>query len=92
MQKAVNSLVIEILKSPLFLIFVLIGIGYVIYAIFKYFKNKNKDVSNTQTENNICPKCGGSLILREGKYGKFYGCTNYPKCKFTKEIDKRFFY
>lgn len=32
----------------------------------------------------ICPKCGGSLALREGKYGKFYGCSNYPKCKFTK--------
>jgi hypothetical protein len=32
-----------------------------------------------------CPRCGGALILREGKYGKFYGCSNYPKCKFTHE-------
>lgn len=31
----------------------------------------------------ICPRCGGQLILRQGKYGSFYGCTNYPKCKFT---------
>lgn len=31
----------------------------------------------------ICPKCGGALVQREGKYGRFYGCTNYPKCKFT---------
>ena len=31
----------------------------------------------------ICPKCGGHLVLRNGKYGTFYGCSNYPKCKFT---------
>ena len=32
----------------------------------------------------ICPKCGGQLVKRRGKYGSFYGCSNYPKCKFTK--------
>ncbi len=37
-------------------------------------------------QNNICPRCGGKLVLRKGNYGKFYGCENYPKCKFTKEI------
>ena len=31
----------------------------------------------------ICPKCGGNLVMRTGKYGTFYGCSNYPKCKFT---------
>ncbi|MCH5307982.1 MAG: NERD domain-containing protein [Prevotella sp.] len=31
----------------------------------------------------ICPKCGGPLIEREGRYGSFYGCSNYPKCKYT---------
>lgn len=31
----------------------------------------------------ICPKCGGELRLRNGKFGEFYGCSNYPKCKFT---------
>ena len=30
-----------------------------------------------------CPRCGGELVLRNGKYGKFYGCSNYPKCKYT---------
>ena len=34
---------------------------------------------------NICPRCGGKLVLRQGKYGRFYGCENYPKCKFTKK-------
>lgn len=32
----------------------------------------------------ICPKCGGELKMRKGKYGTFWGCSNYPKCKYTK--------
>lgn len=31
----------------------------------------------------VCPQCGGHLILRKGKYGTFYGCSNFPTCKFT---------
>lgn len=34
----------------------------------------------------ICPKCGGKLIIRDGKYGKFLGCSSYPKCNYTKNI------
>ena len=30
-----------------------------------------------------CPKCGGKLVRKHGKYGQFYGCENYPHCKFT---------
>jgi hypothetical protein len=36
---------------------------------------------------NICPRCNIKLVLRQGKSNKFYGCSNYPKCKFTKQID-----
>ena len=35
---------------------------------------------------NICPMCGGTLVERTGKRGKFLGCSNYPKCRFTKNI------
>lgn len=30
-----------------------------------------------------CPRCEGELVLRKGRYGRFYGCSNYPKCSFT---------
>lgn len=33
-----------------------------------------------------CPYCKTSLVLRKGKYGEFYGCTNYPTCKYTQKI------
>ena len=34
----------------------------------------------------ICPTCGVDLVIRKGKYGKFYGCSNYPNCKYTRRI------
>jgi len=30
-----------------------------------------------------CPECGGDIIERSSRRGKFYGCSNYPKCKFV---------
>lgn len=36
--------------------------------------------------NGRCPRCGGQLVLRNGKYGDFYGCTNYPHCRFISKI------
>ena len=36
--------------------------------------------------NGICPKCGGNLVRRKGRYGDLIGCSNYPRCKFTTKI------
>ncbi|HCT64757.1 MAG TPA: NERD nuclease [Lachnospiraceae bacterium] len=30
----------------------------------------------------LCPRCGGALVQRKGKYGTFLGCSNYPKCRY----------
>ena len=35
-----------------------------------------------------CEKCGGDMVLRYGKYGSFFACVNYPRCKFTKQKAK----
>jgi len=50
-------------------------------ARVKAIHSNLKDKSN-KIDANICPKCGGTLVLRNGKYGKFKGCENYPKCRF----------
>lgn len=34
----------------------------------------------------LCPKCGGVLVKRKGKYGEFYGCEHYPHCRHTEKI------
>lgn len=33
--------------------------------------------------NGYCPRCGGKLVLRSGQYGDFFGCSNYPHCRYT---------
>lgn len=48
-------------------------------------KNVANQVNNTINAG-ICPRCGGNLVLRQGAYGSFYGCSNYPKCKFTHNV------
>ena len=37
----------------------------------------------------ICDKCGARMIQREGRYGKFAACPNYPKCKNTKRLETK---
>ena len=53
----------------------------------KHVRNIRNRISedNSKVDNMICPKCGGNLVVRNGKYGSFIGCSNYPKCKFTKK-------
>ena len=34
-----------------------------------------------------CPECGSPMVERDGKNGKFYGCSDYPLCKTTRQLD-----
>jgi len=43
-------------------------------------------IAENEINNGTCPRCDGYLVERSGKYGSFYGCSNYPKCKFTKKM------
>ena len=47
-------------------------------------KEKIKE-DNIKVNNMICPKCGNKLLLRNGKYGTFVGCSNYPNCRYIKK-------
>ncbi len=58
-------------------------------------ENRKEHVQNIREEktrktesvaSGICPKCGSSLVERSGKYGRFYGCSNFPDCKYTQKI------
>lgn len=45
----------------------------------------NIEIETQKVQASICPKCNGTLVRRNGKYGMFWGCSNYPKCKYTKK-------
>ena len=47
-------------------------------------------VFGTDTEGGVaraCPTCeSGRLSLKVGKFGAFVGCSNYPECRFTRQL------
>ena len=51
-----------------------------------YVKNAKLIKNNKDEElKDRCPRCGGELIKRNGKYGEFMGCSIFPKCRFVKK-------
>jgi len=67
------------------LIPVIIGLG-ILGLILIYLRSKIERWFNKMffSKSEKCPKCGARLIKRNGKFGPFLGCSNYPKCNFTK--------
>jgi len=47
------------------------------------------DINDNAVKNNVCPQCGGKLVERNGQYGKFMGCSNYPRCKYILNIERK---
>lgn len=45
---------------------------------------QNVDKNKRAVMQGICPKCGGKLVYKKGKYGRFQGCSNYPNCRYIK--------
>ena len=54
-------------------------------------KQKYQEVAKkvlTEKTERICPKCKAPLLIRLGKFGKFYACSRFPKCKYTESFEK----
>jgi len=39
-------------------------------------------------EGRSCPECGSQLQIKRGKYGKFIGCSGYPKCRYLEPLER----
>ncbi len=51
-------------------------------------KNMEK-VEYVEKTDETCEKCGGDMVVKYGRYGKFLACSNYPECENTKPyLDK----
>ena len=51
-------------------------------------KASTKNFGNKPKSKNRCPRCGATLVRRNGPYGAFWGCSNYPRCHYTKSIKR----
>lgn len=43
---------------------------------------RENPILNTAT---ICPRCGSGLAVKNGKRGKFIGCTGFPNCRYSRD-------
>ncbi len=53
-----------------------------------FVEDANGDINKVKEEvtDSICEKCGKNMILKEGRFGRFLGCSGYPECKNTQPI------
>jgi DNA topoisomerase-1 len=70
-------------------------IGCTGYPECDYTRNANETAEEQAAapppeilEGRHCPKCGSGLVIKNGPYGKFIGCSGYPKCRFIEPLEK----
>jgi DNA topoisomerase-1 len=55
-------------------------------------KQKEGEISKadltTEATNESCPDCGKPLVVKLGRFGKFYACSGYPECKYIRKLEK----
>lgn len=56
------------------------------YTLVEKPASDNIKESSAVLSDKTCPKCGSKMILRKGRYGKFYGCSRFPYCRGTRQV------
>ena len=51
----------------------------------KEMTEKRNNEYRKVNSSNICPHCGSNLVVKNGKRGKFIGCTGFPKCWYSRD-------
>jgi DNA topoisomerase-1 len=68
-------------------------IGCTHYPECDYTRDLHQDGETAAREPEIvegrtCPQCGAPLEIKRGRYGKFIGCSSYPKCRHIEPLEK----
>lgn len=72
------------------------------HSVLNSFWNSFKDLLNNanfsayampkkepEITDHVCSKCGKFMVIREGRYGKFLGCSDYPNCKNIEQLERK---
>jgi len=57
----------------------------------KDLKKAQKEMRNVKAgaeTGEACPECGSPILERRGRFGKFFACSTYPECKYTRDAGK----
>lgn len=58
----------------------------------KNLKEKYEDVTKKNLDiktDKKCPECGFDIVEKLGRFGRFYACSNFPQCKYTKSLESQ---
>ncbi|MGC9320271.1 MAG: type I DNA topoisomerase, partial [Armatimonadota bacterium] len=56
------------------------------YGPFEQEVSRAETAPPQELEGEKCPECGGRLLIRYSRHGKFAGCENYPDCEYTRDL------
>jgi len=63
------------------------------YLLLDKDMNKAKNVEGVKSKgiplDDMCPKCGSRLVIKEGRYGRFKACSSYPQCDYKESMVKK---
>ncbi|MBN2514952.1 MAG: type I DNA topoisomerase [Deltaproteobacteria bacterium] len=53
-----------------------------------FVQDESGEISEVEAEvtDTICDDCGGNMVIKQGKFGRFLGCSGYPECQNTKPL------
>ncbi|MBO4251743.1 MAG: type I DNA topoisomerase [Clostridia bacterium] len=57
--------------------------------IADFYAPFEKQLENSRITDVKCDKCGAPMIIKSGKYGNYYACSNYPNCKNIKPVNEK---
>lgn len=60
------------------------------YPFVRKIDEGKKNITSQKVVTKIdeeCPQCGGELAIRKGRYGEFVACLNFPKCKYSRNLN-----
>jgi len=53
---------------------------------FKKSEDGTIEAMKEETTGENCPQCGSPMVIKSGRFGRFFACSKYPDCKTTKPI------
>ena len=57
--------------------------------IAEFYAPFEKQLEASRITDVKCDKCGAPMIIKSGRYGNYYACSNYPKCKNIKPVNEK---
>lgn len=52
-------------------------------------RNMERIKPEDEPTDETCPDCGQPVVIKTGRYGRFYACSGFPKCRYTRPLEEK---